>query len=169
LRGSRISSIKSIPRPFLSTLRGGMTLEPGRNFLCKTGIGTFVKNYFVYQETENFGLVYTCVLIRRVFSAFSTLAEKKSLFSLDALDSQSIISIGDAFILDPVLYCRTAPDGNCRELILLFIKTILSAGAFLVCNAFYEKPRTQRGASAARGFHPALVAVLAFLFIGRLC
>ena len=108
---------------------------------------------------------FILAFLSAIFSAFSTLAEKKSLFSLDALDFSYIISIVTLLFSIPFFIAAPLQTGIAASLILLFIKTILSAGAFW-CVMLSMKSLELSEALPLLAVSPALVAVLAFLFIG---
>ena len=108
---------------------------------------------------------FVLAFLSALFSAFSTLAEKKSLFSLDALDFSYIISVVTLLFSIPFFIASPPQTGITVSLILLFIKTILSAGAFW-CVMLSMKNLELSEALPLLAVSPALVAVLAFVFIG---
>lgn len=108
---------------------------------------------------------FILAFLSALFSAFSTLAEKKSLFTLDALDFSYIISVVTLLFSIPFFILAPPLTGINFSLILLFIKTILSAGAFW-CVMLSMKNLELSEALPLLAVSPALVAVLAFIFIG---
>jgi drug/metabolite transporter (DMT)-like permease len=100
-----------------------------------------------------------------VFSALSTLAEKKSLFSMDALDFSYIISVVTLVFSIPFFIMAPAQQGITTSLIILFIKTALNAAAFLFVMLSIKNLELSE-ALPLLAISPALVAILAFFFIG---
>ena len=99
-----------------------------------------------------------------VFSAVSTIFEKKSLFSLDALNFSYIVSIITLVFSVPFFFAiPQAPSGI--SLLILFIKTVLAAAAFLFVMMSLKNLELSE-ALPLLAVSPAFVAVLAFLFIG---
>jgi drug/metabolite transporter (DMT)-like permease len=108
---------------------------------------------------------FILALLSALFSAVSTLAEKKSLFSLDALDFSFIISLVTLVFSIPFFILAPRQDGITASLIILFIKTVMSAGAFL-CVMLSMKNLELSEALPLLAVSPALVALLAFILIG---
>lgn len=104
-------------------------------------------------------------LISAVFSAVSTLAEKKSLFSLDALDFSYIVSIVTLVFSIPFFIMAPVQQDITVSLIILFIKTVLSAAAFLLVMLSIKSLEISE-ALPLLAISPGLVAVLAFFLIG---
>jgi uncharacterized membrane protein len=103
-------------------------------------------------------------LLSAVFSAVSTIFEKKSLFSLDALNFSYIVSIVTLVFSIPFFVAiPQTPSGI--SLLILFIKTVLNAAAFLFVMLSLKNLELSE-ALPLLAVSPALVAVLAFLFIG---
>lgn len=100
-----------------------------------------------------------------VFSAFSTIAEKKSLFSMDALDFSYIVSVITLVFSIPFFIMAPAHGDITLSLVLLFIKTVLSAAAFLFVMLSLKNLELSE-ALPLLAISPGLVAVLAFFFIG---
>jgi drug/metabolite transporter (DMT)-like permease len=108
---------------------------------------------------------FILAFVSAVFSALSTLAEKKSLFSLDALDFSYIISIITLVFSIPFFIMAPAQNDITASLIILFIKTVLSAAAFLFVMLSIKNLELSE-ALPLLAISPGLVAVLAFFFIG---
>jgi len=104
-------------------------------------------------------------LISAVFSAVSTLAEKKSLFSLDALDFSYIVSIVTLVFSIPFFIMAPVQQDITASLVILFIKTVLSAAAFLLVMLSIKNLEISE-ALPLLAISPGLVAVLAFFLIG---
>jgi drug/metabolite transporter (DMT)-like permease len=100
-----------------------------------------------------------------VFSALSTLAEKKSLFSMDALDFSYIVSVVTLVFSIPFFIMAPVQQGLTTSLIILFIKTVLSATAFLFVMLSIKNLELSE-ALPLLAISPGLVAVLAFFCIG---
>jgi drug/metabolite transporter (DMT)-like permease len=100
-----------------------------------------------------------------VFSALSTLAEKKSLFSMDALDFSYIISVVTLVFSIPFFIMAPVQQGITTSLIILFVKTALNAAAFLFVMLSIKNLELSE-ALPLLAISPALVAILAFFFIG---
>jgi len=108
---------------------------------------------------------FILAFLSALFSAFSTLAEKKSLFILDALDFSYIIAVVTLLFSIPFFIAAPQQSGISVSLIILFIKTILSAGAFW-CVMLSMKNLELSEALPLLAVSPAFVALLAFIFIG---
>jgi drug/metabolite transporter (DMT)-like permease len=100
-----------------------------------------------------------------VFSALSTLAEKKSLFSMDALDFSYIVSIITLVFSVPFFIVAPVQQDITISLVILFIKTVLSAAAFLFVMLSIKNLELSE-ALPLLAISPGLVAVLAFFFVG---
>ncbi len=74
---------------------------------------------------------FLLAFISAVFSAASAVSEKKALFSLDALSFSFLISIATLIFSLPFFGMIEYQDIFSMSLLILFIKTILSAAAFL--------------------------------------
>ena len=74
---------------------------------------------------------FLLAFISAVFSAASAVSEKKTLFTLSALDFSFLISIVTLFFSIPFFLVSDYNNIFSISILILFLKTILSAAAFL--------------------------------------
>lgn len=103
-------------------------------------------------------------LISAVFSALAAISEKKVLFRLDALDFSFFVSIITLIFSIPFFFDAPLSLSLSTPLIILFIKAILSALAFL-CVMLAIKNLEISEALPLLALSPGLVAVLGVLLI----
>lgn len=104
-------------------------------------------------------------LISAVFSALAAISEKKVLFRLDALDFSFFVSIITLIFSIPFFFDAPLSLSLSTPLIILFIKAILSALAFL-CVMLAIKNLEISEALPLLALSPGLVAILGVLLIG---
>ncbi|MFO7526412.1 MAG: EamA family transporter [Ignavibacteriaceae bacterium] len=103
-------------------------------------------------------------LISAVFSALAAVSEKKVLFKLDALDFSFFVSIITLFFSIPFFFDAPVNLSLSTPLIILFVKAILSAMAFL-CVMLAIKNLEISEALPLLALSPGLVAILGVLLI----
>ncbi len=103
--------------------------------------------------------------ISAVFSALAAISEKKVLFKLDALDFSFFVSVITLVLSIPFFFDAPLDLGFSTPLIILFIKAILSAIAFL-CVMLAIKNLEISEALPLLALSPGLVAILGALLIG---
>ncbi|MBS4035174.1 MAG: EamA family transporter [Ignavibacterium sp.] len=103
-------------------------------------------------------------LISAVFSALAAISEKKVLFRLDALDFSFFVSIITLIFSIPFFFDAPLNLSLSTPLIILFVKAILSALAFL-CVMLAIKNLEISEALPLLALSPGLVAVLGVLLI----
>ncbi len=103
-------------------------------------------------------------LISAVFSALAAISEKKVLFRLDALDFSFFVSIITLIFSIPFFFDAPLSLSLSTPLIILFIKAILSALAFL-CVMLAIKNLDLSEALPLLALSPGLVAILGILLI----
>jgi drug/metabolite transporter (DMT)-like permease len=101
---------------------------------------------------------FILAFISALFSAASAVSEKKALFSLDALNFSFIVSTATLVFSLPFFLSVNISTVSSSGLIILFIKTILSAGAFM-CVMLSMKNMEISEALPLLGLSPALVAI----------
>lgn len=104
-------------------------------------------------------------LISAIFSALAAISEKKVLFKLDALNFSFIVSLVTLVFSIPFFFDAPLNVGLSTPLIILFIKAVLSAIAFL-CVMLAIKNLEISEALPLLALSPGLVAVLGVLLIG---
>ncbi len=103
-------------------------------------------------------------LISAVFSALAAISEKKTLFTLNALDFSFLVSIVTLVFSIPFFFDAPLDAGSSTTLIILFLKTILSAIAFL-CVMLSIKNLEISEALPLLALSPGLVAIFGVLLI----
>ncbi|HSL88702.1 MAG TPA: EamA family transporter [Ignavibacteriaceae bacterium] len=107
---------------------------------------------------------YYLALISAVFSALAAISEKRVLFRLNALDFSFFVSIITLILSIPFFFDAPLNLSLSTPLIILFLKAILSALAFL-CVMLAIKNLEISEALPLLALSPGLVAVLGVLFI----
>ncbi|HSR17084.1 MAG TPA: DMT family transporter [Ignavibacteriaceae bacterium] len=74
---------------------------------------------------------FILAFISAVFSAASAVSEKKALFSIDALNFSFLVSVITLLFSIPFFWLAQYPDIFSYSMLILFIKTLLNAAAFL--------------------------------------
>lgn len=103
--------------------------------------------------------------ISAVFSALAAISEKKILFKLDALDFSFLVSITTLILSIPFFFNAPLDVNFSTPLLILFVKAILSAIAFL-CVMLAIKNLEISEALPLLALSPGLVAILGVLLIG---
>lgn len=103
--------------------------------------------------------------ISAVFSALAAISEKKILFKLDALDFSFLVSITTLILSIPFFFNAPLDVNISTPLLILFVKAILSAIAFL-CVMLAIKNLEISEALPLLALSPGLVAILGVLLIG---
>ncbi|MCJ7552535.1 MAG: EamA family transporter [Ignavibacteriaceae bacterium] len=103
-------------------------------------------------------------LISAIFSALAAISEKKTLFTLNALDFSFLVSLVTLILSIPFFFNAPLDAGSSTTLIILFLKTILSAGAFL-CVMLSLKNLEISEALPLLSLSPGLVAIFGSLLI----
>jgi len=101
-----------------------------------------------------------------VFSAVSTLFEKRSLFVMRALDFSFLVSIFGFLFSIPFFFQIDFGNLNTTSLAILFIKSILGALAFLSVMMSLKNLEISR-ALPLLALSPGVVALFAFLLLGE--
>lgn len=101
-----------------------------------------------------------------VFSAISTLFEKRSLFVMRALDFSFLVSIFGFLFSIPFFFQIDFGNLNTTSLAILFIKSILGALAFLSVMMSLKNLEISR-ALPLLALSPGVVALFAFLLLGE--
>jgi drug/metabolite transporter (DMT)-like permease len=107
---------------------------------------------------------FILAFISALFSAASAISEKKVLFSLNALDFSFIVSLVTLLFSLPFFFMIQLTEITTTGLIILFIKTLLSAGAFL-CVMLSIKNLEISEALPLLALSPGLVAIAGVIFI----
>lgn len=105
-------------------------------------------------------------LISALFSAAAAIAQKKVLFKLDALDFSFLLSIINLIFCLPFFLNTEFGEIAFQSLIILYIKNILGAAAFLYVMLSIKNMEISR-ALPLLALTPGLVAVFAFISIGE--
>lgn len=103
-------------------------------------------------------------LISAVFSALAAVSEKKTLFTLNALDFSFIVSVVTLLFSVPFFFDVSLGAASTFSLILLFLKAVLSAAAFL-CVMLAIKNLEISEALPLLALSPGLVAILGSILI----
>lgn len=103
--------------------------------------------------------------ISAVFSALAAISEKKVLFKLDALDFSFLVSLTTLILSIPFFFYAPLDVTLSTPLLILFVKAILSAIAFL-CVMLAIKNLEISEALPLLALSPGLVAILGVLLIG---
>ncbi len=101
-----------------------------------------------------------------VFSAVSTLFEKRSLFKMKALDFSFLVSIFGFLFSIPFFFQIDFGNLNTTSLAILFIKSILGAMAFLSVMMSLKNMEISR-ALPLLALSPGVVALFAFILLGE--
>lgn len=101
-----------------------------------------------------------------IFSASATILEKKNLFTLDALQFSFVLAILNMIFSLPFFLSVDFTTISTISLVILYIKTILGATAFL-CVMLAIKNMEISGSLPLLVLTPGIVAVFAFFFIGE--
>jgi uncharacterized membrane protein len=104
-------------------------------------------------------------LISAIFSALAAISEKKVLFKLDALNFSFFVSIVTLVFSIPFFFDAPLNVALSTPLIILFVKAVLSAIAFL-CVMLAIKNLEISEALPLLALSPGLVAILGVLLIG---
>ncbi len=107
---------------------------------------------------------FILAFISALFSAASAVSEKKVLFSMDALDFSLIVSLVTLLCSIPFFFAIRFNEILSVSVAVLFIKTLLSAGAFL-CVMLSIKNLEISEALPLLALSPGLVAVAGVIFI----
>ena len=102
--------------------------------------------------------------ISALFSAAAAITEKKTLFSINALEFSFIVSVVTLLFSIPFFFVIRIESISFLSLAILFSKTILSAGAFL-CVMLSIKNLEISEALPLLALSPGLVAVAGVIFI----
>lgn len=103
--------------------------------------------------------------ISAVFSALAAISEKKVLFKLDAVDFSFLVSLTTLILSIPFFFNAPLDVNISTPLLILFVKAILSAIAFL-CVMLAIKNLEISEALPLLALSPGLVAILGVLLIG---
>lgn len=103
--------------------------------------------------------------ISAIFSALAAISEKKVLFKLDALDFSFLVSLTTLILSIPFFFNAPLDVTLSTPLLILFVKAILSAIAFL-CVMLAIKNLEISEALPLLALSPGLVAILGVLLIG---
>jgi transporter family protein len=101
-----------------------------------------------------------------VFSAVSTIFEKRSLFKMKALDFSFLVSIFGFLFSIPFFFQIDFGNLNPTSLAILFIKSILGAMAFLSVMMSLKNMEISR-ALPLLALSPGVVALFAFILLGE--
>ena len=107
---------------------------------------------------------FILALISALFSAVSAVSEKKALFTLNALEFSFIVSVLTLLLSLPFFFTIKLTELTSISLIILFFKTVLSAGAFL-CVMFSIKNLEISEALPLLALSPGLVAIAGVIFV----
>lgn len=107
---------------------------------------------------------FILAFISAIFSAAAAVSEKKSLFSLDAVDFSFIVSLVTLIFSIPFFFSLNFSHVTAAGFWILFFKTMLGAGAFL-CVMYSIKNLEISEALPLLALSPALVAIGGVLFI----
>ena len=107
---------------------------------------------------------FILAFISAIFSAVAAISEKKIFFKLSALDFSFLVSVVTLILSIPFFFSITYQDNLTLNLVILFAKTILNAGAFL-CVMLAIKNLEISEALPLLALSPGLVAVLGSLII----
>ncbi len=107
---------------------------------------------------------FLLAFISALFSAFSAVSEKKVLFSLSALDFSLAVSVVTLIFSLPFFGMVRFEEIFSLSLLILFLKTILSAAAFL-CVMLAIKNLEISEALPLLALSPGLVAIAGVIFI----
>jgi drug/metabolite transporter (DMT)-like permease len=108
---------------------------------------------------------FLLALISAVFSAASAVSEKKALFSLDALNFSFLVSIITLLFSIPFFVMASYDQVFSATMMILFLKTLLSAAAFLYVMLSIKNLEISE-ALPLLALTPGLVAVLGNFLIG---
>ncbi|MFA7418327.1 MAG: EamA family transporter [Melioribacteraceae bacterium] len=107
---------------------------------------------------------FTLAFISAIFSAASAVSEKKVLFSLNVLDFSLIVSFVTCLLSVPFFFSIQLSEISYVSLSILFLKTVLSAGAFL--SVMYSIKNLEISeALPLLALSPGLVAIAGVIFI----
>lgn len=107
---------------------------------------------------------FTLAFISAIFSAASAVSEKKVLFSLNVLDFSLIVSFVTFLFSVPFFFSIQLSEISFVSLSILFLKTLLSAGAFL--SVMYSIKNLEISeALPLLALSPGLVAIAGVIFI----
>lgn len=101
---------------------------------------------------------FILAFVSALFSAAAAVYEKKALFNLNALNFSFIVSTATLVFSLPFFFSVHIAEVSTSGLLILFIKTILSAGAFM-CVMLSIKNMEISEALPLLGLSPALVAI----------
>ena len=107
---------------------------------------------------------FILAFISALFSAASAVSEKKVLFSMNALDFSFIVSLITLLFSVPFFFMIHLAEITSTGLVILFVKTLLSAGAFL-CVMLSIKNLEISEALPLLALSPGLVAIAGVIFI----
>lgn len=107
---------------------------------------------------------FILAFISALFSAVSAVSEKKALFQLGALDFSFAVSTVTLVLSLPFFFGIQLSQISSAGLLILFIKTILSAGAF-ICVMLSIKNLEISEALPLLALSPALVAIGGVIFV----
>ncbi len=101
-----------------------------------------------------------------VFSALAAILEKKALFKTPPLAFSLILSLFTFVLAIPFLYTANLASLKIATILVLYIKSLLGAVAFLLVMNGIQKNELSKSLPLLV-FTPAVVAVLAFLLLGE--
>ncbi|NLD38538.1 MAG: EamA family transporter [Desulfatiglans sp.] len=105
-------------------------------------------------------------LVSAAFSAAAAIAEKKSLFKIDALEFSAILSLFAFILAVPFAFFFDFAEINSQALSVLFIKSIFNAIAFYSVMAALKRLDIS-GSLPLMDLNPGAVAIVAFIFLNE--
>jgi drug/metabolite transporter (DMT)-like permease len=103
-------------------------------------------------------------LVSAAFSAAAAIAEKKSLFKVDALEFSAILSLFSFLLAVPFVCFFSFGEINTQALSVLFIKSLFNAIAFYSVMAALKRLDIS-GSLPLMDLNPGAVAIIAFIFL----
>ncbi len=109
---------------------------------------------------------YFLAFLSALFSAAAAISQKKILFDVDALEFSFMLSVFNLLFAAIVLFSKDISGITVINLLILYVKTVLGALAFLSVMLAIKNMEIS-GALPLLVLTPGVVALFAFLFIGE--